>query len=48
VECIDLPKRRCEMICPVSAIQLDPGHRETPKQLWAKVRARGSIPGSYR
>jgi ferredoxin len=48
VECIDLPKRRCEMICPVGAIQLDPDHRETPKQLWKKVRKRGATPGSFR
>ncbi len=38
VECIDLPRRRCEKICPVGAIQPDPDHRETPAQLWAKLR----------
>ena len=37
-ECIDLPKRRCHMICPVGAIQPDPNHRETPSQLWRKQR----------
>ncbi|MBI5033533.1 MAG: 4Fe-4S dicluster domain-containing protein [Chloroflexi bacterium] len=40
VECIDLPRRRCEDLCPVGAIQPDPEHRETTTQLWAKVRNR--------
>ena len=43
VECIDLPRRRCDNICPVGAIQLDPAHRETTNQLWAKVRNRSRI-----
>lgn len=47
-ECIDLPRRRCERICPVGAIQLDPQRRETPEQLWRKVRQRGVLPGRIR
>ena len=37
-ECIHLPRRRCETICCVGAIQLDPAHRETAQQRWAKHR----------
>lgn len=37
-ECIDLPTRRCHIICPVGAIQPDPNQRETPNQLWEKQR----------
>ncbi len=37
-ECIDLPKRRCYLICPVGAIQPDPTYHETPTQLWEKHR----------
>ena len=43
VECIDLPRRRCENLCPVGAIQPDSEHRETPTQLWTKVRNRSKI-----
>ncbi len=37
-ECIDQPKRRCENICCIGAIELDPEHRETPQQRWEKHR----------
>jgi ferredoxin len=43
VECIDLPRRRCEKLCPVGAIQLDSSQRETTVQLWAKVRNRSTL-----
>ena len=37
-ECIDVAKRRCHMICPVGAIQIDPDRRESPNELWDKHR----------
>lgn len=42
-ECIELPRRRCEDICTVGAIQPDPAHRETARQRWAKHRALHTI-----
>jgi MinD superfamily P-loop ATPase len=41
-ECIDLPRRNCNLICAVGAIQLDPEQRESPEELWAKQRAHKS------
>lgn len=37
-ECIDQPRRRCENICCIGAIELDPEHQETAQQRWAKHR----------
>lgn len=37
-ECVDLAKRRCYMVCPVGAIQLDPAHHESIEQLRSKHR----------
>ncbi len=42
-ECIDVPRRRCDMICPVGAIQRDPHYPETPAQLWEKHRRNRSV-----
>lgn len=42
-ECIDLPRSCCQAVCSARAIELDPTHRETPDELWAKRRARRAV-----
>ena len=46
-ECIDLPKRRCQNICTVGAIQRDPDLIEAPKELWEKHRSLRAVTDDF-
>jgi len=37
-ECVELPRRRCHLICTAGAIQPDPAYQENREQLWKKHR----------